>query len=254
MLLHQGPRVLSLTVLSILSLGLVSHANAAVDAPGFQVGPRVVGAGLLWSGTKGVSLSTATGTRLLVPGADLSAVRVEDGWTVLAEPTGLEAGRIGGRLVAVRALRRCVPGTRERWLDALAKGELYTVVRASCVGRHPGRAQFLVRVRPSGGTVEAIARVSSGAISLAAAGRLVALTYQTSGESGVRVEVFDSASAKRLYSLTTPRGGVSRGGYEETQLDSTGDVLVTGSFPIPPGRIRWGWWGNETTRVGQPLD
>ncbi|MGD0456006.1 MAG: hypothetical protein ABSB69_20665, partial [Solirubrobacteraceae bacterium] len=222
-------RALLFAVLSALSTGLVSQANAAVDAPGFTSGPTVVSGGLLWWGAKGVSLSGASGTHLIVPGTEWSTVLVEGGWTAGAEQTRLEVGRTGGRLAAVRALRRCRAGSPEDWLEALAHGGLYTIVRASCLGRRPAQAQFLVRVRLSTGVLQAIARVPSGAVALAAAGKRLALTYEASGQprGRVRVEVVDSSSAKLLYTVTAPSGEQGGRRYSDTQIDAAGDVLVT---------------------------
>jgi hypothetical protein len=251
-----GISVLSLAVLWALSMGTAAQARTTGDAPGFSSGPRFVSGGLLWSGLKGVSLSTAAGTRLLVPGAELSAVLVEDGWTVRVEPTRLEVGRTGGRLAPVRALRRCRAGTPEDWLDALAGGNLYTIVRASCISQRAGNAQFLVRVRLGSGALHAIARVPSGALALVAAGRRLALTYKSSGGPAgrVRVEILDASSARLLYSVTAPPS-TNLNRYGETQMDSAGDVLVSGFQLIPPPgpAVAFAWWGNARTRVGRAL-
>jgi hypothetical protein len=240
-------------------MGLVSHAKAAVNAPGFYGRLKVVSGGLLWWGTNGVRLSTATGTHLLVRGNEIPTVLLEDGWTVVVQPSGLKVGRIGGRLVTVRRLAGCRQigeGRAEDWRVAVADGNLYTIARASCVGRRPGQAQFLVRVRLGTETVHAIGRVSGGAISLAAAGHRLALSYEASGVRGrVRVEVLDSSSTRPLYSLTAPpKEEGRRNRYQETQIDSMGDVLVTSSFFIPPGPgSAFAWWANARTRVVHSL-
>jgi hypothetical protein len=251
---------------------LPAVAGAVVDAPGFSSGPKVVSDGLLWEGRslgqENVFLSTAGGTSLLVRYAGLSAVHVEGGWVVVAEASGPKVGRIGRRLRTVRGLHRCppIPGYREGTsVEAVANGNLYAVVGASCLGRRPRSAQFLVCVRLSTGNLHVIGRVSSGAISLAAAGSRLALAYETGARptdetlagSRVRVEVVDSRNARRLHSVAPPPGerGRYRGAYRETQLDTKGDVLVTsyGAGPLPGPGEAFAWWGTPGTRIGRPF-
>jgi hypothetical protein len=227
--------------------------------------------GLLWAGSssgwENVFLSTAAGTRLLVTDADLSEVHVNDGWVVVAAASGEElVGRIGERLRAVEGLRQCPPirGYQEEGsrLVAVASGSLYAVVRASCIGRRPGDAQLLVRVRLGTGDLHVIGRVPGGAISLVAAGSRVALTHEiiprtddeTCVRSRLRVEVVDSRNARLLYRLASPPG--EYGCYRETQVDAKGYVLVNGirHQPPPGGGEPRVWWGNPTTPVGRPLE
>jgi hypothetical protein len=249
----------------VLYLGVVSPAEAVVKAPGYFAGPKVAGGGLLWAAAEGVFLTTRTDTRLLVRDAGLSAVNVEDGWVVVTERSGPKVGRIGRRLRTVRRLHRCPPilGYREgERVEAVANGNLYAVVRATCLGRRPRSAQFLVRVRLGTGDLHVIGRVPSGAISLAAAGSRLALTYQTGARpsyealagSRVRVEVVDSRNGRLLYRLAPPPG--ERGSYLDTQIDAKGDVLVTSrrDSPAPGLSEAFGWWRNPRTRVARPLE
>jgi hypothetical protein len=192
-----------------LSLGLVAQTSAAVDAPRFTDGLTVVEGGLLWWGENGVSLSGAAGTHLLVPDAEASAVLLEDGWTAAAERTTLELGKTGGPLEPVRAFRNCRAGSPETWLEGLAGGHLYTIVSAACLGRGPAQANYLVRVRLGDrGNLEVVGRVPIGAVSLAAAGRRLALTYESpstpSGPGPVSVEVRSTSHARLLYTVTSP--------------------------------------------------
>jgi hypothetical protein len=246
-------------VIACVGLVLPSAAGAAVQAPGFSGGPEVVNDGLLWagssSGRESVFLSTATtGTDLLVPDAELSAVHVDDGWVVVANQSGPMVGRIGRPLRVVRTLRRCPPiqaNTEGDRLEAVADDNLYAVVRASCFGRRPGDAELLVRVRLGTGNLLVIGEVSSGAISLAAAGPQLALTYE------VGVEILDSHDGRLLYRLAPPSG--TRGDPDpnhETQLDAKGDVLVTGfrRRPLPGGGEAAGWWGSPKTPIAHPLE
>ncbi len=108
-----GTHLLALVLVLTLQAGDVTQAQAAVTAPGFSGGPEIVSGGLLWTGTssgpENVFLSTATGTRLLVPDADLSEVHVDDGWVLVAARSGVRVGRIGQGLGTVQGLRRCPP-------------------------------------------------------------------------------------------------------------------------------------------------
>jgi hypothetical protein len=256
-------RACTLGAFSVLCLGVVSPAEAVVTAPGYLAGPKVAGGSLLWQGGEGVYLSAHAGTRLLVRDAELSAVHVEDGWVVVTEASGARAGRIGQRLSVVRGLRRCPPlrghggeelGTVADTLETVANGNIYAVVRASCLSRSPRNAQFLVCVRVGTEHLHVIGRVPSGAISLAAAGSRVALAY-TLSSGRVRVEVVDSRDAQLLYRLAPPRGESGRVD-RHAQIDGKGNVLVTSSdfFAHFGGGEAFGWWGTPRTRVGRPLD
>jgi hypothetical protein len=217
---------------------------------------------LLWEGEEGVYLSDAVSTRLIVPHADLAAIAVEDGWVVVAEPSSLKAGRIAGPLAPVAGLRRCPPirATRiyleERPVETAADGDLYAVVRAACLGRQPRHAQFVVRVRLGTRRLHVVGKVPSGALSLAAAGSRLALTYKVGRVDRVRVDVVDSRDARPLYSLMTPPGE-AKAYYGETKIDATGDVLVAGE----PDPVRdpilvlpqQAWWGNSRTRAAHTL-
>ncbi|HEV2924376.1 MAG TPA: hypothetical protein VGW98_10105 [Solirubrobacteraceae bacterium] len=245
-------RFLLLALVSTVSIEGV--AEAAMPAPGLSSGPKIVSGGLLWAGPNGVSLSSSTRTRLLVAEADLSEVLMEGAWTVLARPSGPKVGRAGVRFSPVRGLRRCRPMQGKEagaWTVAVAGGDLYAIAQARCLARRPAEAQFLVRVRLGTGTAEAIGRVRSGAISLAAAGGRLALTYKSGVRGPVRVDVVSSSNAKLLYSVTEPLREQGGGyGRLETQIDSKGDVLVTDP---PFRREAFGWWGNAAVRVGRLL-
>jgi hypothetical protein len=252
---------------------LPAVAGAAVEAPGFSSGPKVVSDGLLWEGRslgqENVFLSTAGGTSLLVRDAELSAVHVGGGWVVVAEASGPKAGRIGQQLRTVRGLHRCppIPGHRGGTsVEAVANGNIYAVVDASCLDRWPHSAQLLVRVRLGTGNLHVVGRVPSGAISLAAVGSRLALTYETYARpadetlagSRMRVEVVDSRNARRLHSVASPPGerGRYRSTYRETQLDTRGDVLVTSHRvgPPPGAGEASAWWGAPGSRIGRPFE
>jgi hypothetical protein len=275
-----------LTFLALL-LSWAAHttsAQATIQAPSFEAGPVVTEGGLLWSdfslGQPNVLLSTAGGTRVLAPDAHLSDVAVNDGWMLVARPAGPEVARIGGRLEPLRRLRGCPPvevgehaptgpantvtvGGREPEpatigdepedrLDTIADGDLYAVVRASCIDRGREHTRLLVRVRLRSGTMRVIGPLAPGAISLAASGSRIALTYETGVERRVRVEVLAARGARPLYTVSPPASERGRF-YKETQIDAQGDVLVTSIFSTAPAFNSYGWWAGAGTRVGRPL-
>ena len=219
-------------------------------------------AGLLWEGQEGVYLSDAASTRLLAPHAGLAAVAVKDGWVVVAQPSGPEVGRIGGALAPVAGLRRCPPIRATGFflegepVEAIEDGDLYAVVRAACLGRRPHGSQLVVRVRLGTRRLQVVGKVPTGAVSLAAAGSRLALTYKAGGDSRLRVDVVASRDARPLYSLITPPGE-AQANYGETTIDARGDVLVAGEPNPIRGPLlvlaKQAWWGDSRTRVAHTL-
>ena len=180
---------LSLLAISACMAGPAS-ARTTFSAPGFELGPVVLGGGLLWSGDRGVSLTDSAGAHLIAPGFGLPQVLVGGGWTVATDEARVRAGKTGGHLASIPALQLCVPlptfvGSS---LAALTRQSLYMVVTPRCVGRapkeerepnqegEPKEVQLLARVRLRSKRLQVLARVGTRAISLAAAGRRVAVT------------------------------------------------------------------------------
>jgi hypothetical protein len=252
-------RALTVAASMALLIGITGQASAAVDAPGIYEGPTVVSEGLLWAGNGGVSLSGAGGTRLLLADAESSTVQVEDGWTLAVEPAGLEIGRVGGSLEPIRRLIGCEPlgeDGAKGWRVAMGDDSLYAIVTAHCARRKPQDAQYVVRMRLGTEKVHVIGRVPAGAISLAAAGSRLALTYEE-GEKPtgrISVEVRGTSDAKLLYTVKSPADQQPRDRDAHTEIDGGGDVLVTSTSFLPPGpAIAHGWWGNATTPNGRSL-
>ena len=247
-----------------LVLAIAAPAGASIDVSGFVAGPSIVEGGLMWSGTQGVSLSSAHGSRLIARTSEVAAselaldsVHVEDDWTVVAAAS-LRVGRTGAPLHSISGLALCGPGARARWLAGTAGGYVYTIVRGDCVGRAAGQ-QILVRIRLGTGTVEALGVVPSQAMGLAVAGGRVALTYEDPDSGRMRVDVVSAANAKGLYSFSdpsplTPGRGFRYEGNEQTQLDAAGDVVVTGGANLlnsgggPYRTPAFAWWGNGASR------
>jgi hypothetical protein len=249
-------RILVLAAAVLLSLG-VSVAQAATPAPGYSVGPDVVGGDLLWggisSGQESVFLSTATSTRVLVSDAALSAVHVDHGWEVVVGPTGLRVGRLGRRLSEIPALQRCPPvlgeGEARDPLATVANDNIYVVVRASCFGRGAERVQVLASAPIGAGSLHLIGRVRSGALSMVAAGRRLAITYGAAERQ--TVAVINARNARVLYRVMSPRNRRDR--YRETQLDAKGDVLVIRASGDVLSSSALAWWWDASSRRGQSV-
>jgi hypothetical protein len=272
----------AISLLAVSSACTVSSTAARMtfSAPGFELGPVVLGGGLLWSGERGVSLTDPAGTHLIAPGFVLPEVLVGGGWTVATDERRVRAGPTGGHLASIPALQQCVTESTMRGssLAALTRQSLYMVVTPRCVGREPKQErepneegepkeeQLLARVRLGSKRLQVLARLGTGAISLAAAGRRIAVTYLVGRVFGprrarLRVHVLDSRSGRVLYRLsrpssearpalvqraTTPRLRKARiVRYFKTQLDVEGDVLVGAGLRSQ----RWSWWGNARTRA-----
>jgi len=90
-------------------------------------------------------------------------------------------------------------------------------------------------------------------MTLAASGARLALTYPTVPRHRTQVDVRDAANGRSLFSVSAP-ANQPVDGSPSTQIDSVGDVLVTGTFSVGPSTIVEGWWGNRHRRVGQALE
>jgi len=249
-----------LVVLAALVPAGAARARTVTDTAGFIAGPRAVAGGLLWGGVDGVSVAGGGGgSRLLVPGVRLSGVTGDADWIAVAGRSGVRAGRLGGPLGWVAALHRCSPlesparlGPRVP-LFALTGPDLYVVISTRCAGDRRGGRPVLARVALPDGRARVLARIASGVVSLAATGTRLAVTYGGSPGGSQRVEVLNATDGGSLFSVRAP-AGMPDPEPTTTQIDSRGDVLVTGPFFIPPGAVAVAWWGDQHIRVGHVLD
>jgi hypothetical protein len=250
---------------AVLMVSAPARGQTTSSAPGFTAGPRVLQGGLLWSGAGGVSMTSPAGvSSVVVPGSSLSAVVGDQNWIGLSGRSGVRGARLGRRLTAVALPRRCLPlespaGTQPQVpLLALTGGDLYAVIAPSCVDRSRVDRPVLIRVPLPAGTVRVLARVPAGAATLTAAGSRLALTFLAgSPPHAAHVDVLNAATGRSLFTVSFT---VSFPASEltpdqiSTQLDSRGDVLLTGTFFLPPVTSAEGWWGNRRHRVGHVLD
>ena len=244
------------TSLLLVLLGLcaaAAPASATVPAPKFQEGPKVVDGGLLWAGSSGgeqsIFLSTPAGTTSLASRTNLSAVAEENGWVVVSEPRGPRVGRIGHALKPLAVLRAC-PSTRlepdRSKAETVARGSIWAIASARCLGRRPKTAELLVKVRLGSTRLRVIGRVPDDAEKLAVAGSRIALMFPE--DSSSRVAVVSSTNARPLYDIAVPTEGRFR--EKNLQIDDKGDVLVTSSHGgvLGPASSGW-WWSGAGTRA-----
>jgi hypothetical protein len=258
----MGARIVGMSIALLLAISGVANAQTVGNAPGFESGPRVTTGGLLWSGARGVSLSTNTGTDLLNPKAPLSSTLVQNGWAVTIRRRGLQVDRVGVKHNPLIVKPGCSPLEPEpySWMDALDGGSLYVVIRGSCVGKSPAMAPFLVKVPLRSSGFQVLARAPDGVRSLAAAGNKIAIAYKSQPTSRrVQVEVLSGRRARPLYSVNGPAGGgLSPNGKDGSlalQLDAEGDVLATNTGRLPPPSLirALGWWASPTKRAAHPI-
>jgi hypothetical protein len=260
--------------------GVVSSEVSSVDAPGWTTGPMITDVGLVWEGSAGVMLTDSTGESSVLAAPDApnwdNAVDLAWfgwDWWVLARPSGVVGGRIGGALRELPLLQRCNPASPTAPVP-LAAEPLYAVSGEDVYAALPQRC-FARRGKPW--TVVSIDlrtrrwRVLGGGLgtadSLAASGGYVALAYArsysrpTAGDpsattGSVFVRVWDAARGApgnqiKLNSRAVPLTG------SVVQVDGRGDVLIsTGccgtrqlAHVAQPAEFQEFWWA----RAGSPV-
>ena len=243
--------------------------GSSIDAPGLTAGPFIVHAGLVWESASGVMLTDAAGRSTVLAPPD--AANWEDSvdlawfgpeWWVLARPTGVFAGRIGGPLHELPMLRRCNPATQARTSDgtlteyAVGGDHLYVAVHAACLARRPPPLWWVVDVNLRTRRWHILARISGSLESMAASGNDVALAYRhprrSTGEPPLLVRVL-KVTTGAVTSQFTPPPSIQKsgaGGIRSTTAEtcsSGSDVVgrLPGSWPMPHshsvGRPNGGW-------------
>ncbi len=259
--------------------------GSSVDAPGLTGGPFITDAGLAWDGKSAVMLTSRAGrsrvlAKLGVPDREFPPQLGWFGsdWWAQARASGVFAGRIGGALHELRALRRCNPDSltppHAEARYAIAGARLYAALPASCFSNgKPARAVVLEIELPSR-RERVLARLGGRPEYIAASGDYVAVAYargappaapgapppRTRREQQLFVRVLNAATGA-LVSQVTPPPSLSewRGFASAIQVDDRGDVLVT-PFPgdgelfafaaQPPERRSVWWWAKPGARVG----
>ena len=204
-------------------------------------------------------------------------------WWALARPSGVLAGRIGGRLERLPTLHRCNPATPSP--SSAADGAEYVVAGEHLFAAEP-RGCFTRRSTPAGRIVEIDLRtrrsrflttIAGPIFHIAAAGRYLAVAYLRESprspahagppapEPQLRVRVLDAATGALIDEVAPPSHAKA---FERTraaglQVDERGDVLVTaGCCAGSPGglahaarpfeRRAW-WWARAGSTVGREV-
>lgn len=261
-----------------------------VEAPGLTAGPVITGAGLAWESARGILLTGRAGvTTVLAPPDEpnwdgvVGLAWFGRKWWALAQPSGVLAGRIGGKLAALPTLRRCNPATRSS--SSAADGAEYVVAGEHLFAAEP-RGCFTRRRTPAGRIVEVdlrtrrsrvLASIPGSVSQIAATGRYVAVAYRRetsrapahtgppAAEPRLLVRVLDTATGALIDEIAPPPHAeqFERVGATGLQVDEHGDVLVTaGCCAGSPGglahvarplqRTGW-WWARAGSRVGREV-
>ncbi len=92
--------------------------SSPVDAPGLLAGPVITDAGLAWESLDGIVLTNSAGRSAMLGPPDppnwdnfVDLTWFGRDWWVLARPSGVLAGRIGGPLRELPLLGGCNPGS-----------------------------------------------------------------------------------------------------------------------------------------------
>ena len=255
--------------------------GSSVDAPGLTAGPFITDAGLAWESSHGIMLTSSAGrsTVLARPDApnwdnlvDLAWFGRE--WWVLARPSGVLAGRIGGQLRALPLLRKCNPGSTsikpgvEVAQYAVSGEHLYAALPSVCLARRGAPFGEVVDIDLRSRRWRVLAPMPGTLDYLAASGKYLALAYwrstrHSTAERRLFVRVLDAATGTLVNQITPPRktGGEGSSRTSGIQVDDHGDVLVTegccGTSPgqlahlAQPLQIKGWWWARAGSTVGQ---
>jgi hypothetical protein len=270
--------VVALLMLAVLAGPVLASAGmhaerSSVDAPGLSVGPFVTSAGLVWESSHGILLTNSAGRSTLLarpdaPNWDNFADLAWFGrdWWALARPSGVLAGRIGGKLRVLPLLRKCNPGSTSIKPGVLVtqyavSGEhLYAALPGVCLTRHGAPFGEVVEIDLRSRRWHVLAPIPGTLGYMAASGKYLALAYwrspqRSTAETRPFVRVLDAATGALVNQITPPptraAGGERRGTTSGIQLDHNGDVLVTEGCCGAPGQLahiaqpaprRSGWW------------
>jgi hypothetical protein len=128
---------------------------------------------------------------------------------------------------------------------------LFAIVDPVCLHRYGyGHAAILVEYQHTRAW-KLLAPIPTGALSLAAAGDRLAITYVS---DVTNIAVYDSRTGRHLFRVTaTPDS--RRLAPPSTAVDDLGDLLVTetGSRPPPSTRASLGWWASPGRPVAHEL-
>ncbi len=274
---------LALSLLAVVLIGATASVGvqaAPVVASGFADGPLVTDEGLVWDGLAGVELTRANETTSVLTQTDapnwdnfVDQAWFGSRWWAIAGTGGVRGGPIGGPLKSVPSLARCNPGSKAVILDGVSAAafeisgeDLVAALPPACAPRgHRGR-WTLVRIDLRTRRLHVIAGLPAKAISLAVAGRYVAvalrrrLPIRSRPELGEFVRVLDARTGGFVRQIAPPPELRESGGT--IQLDTAGDVLAgcclrTGRelarVAGPPRFIEPYWWAPAGAKQGTAI-
>lgn len=264
--------------------------GSSSDAPGLTAGPFITDAGLVWESSAGVMLTDRHGrsTVLARPDAPNWNGFVDLAWFgldrwALARPSGVFAGRIGGRLSRLTKLLRCNPATPSAasagilTLYAVSGAHLYAALDARCFARRSAPLGAVVDVNLRSRRARVLARLPGALGHMAASGNYLAVSYWRKmprstanthpGPAFPRqlvVRVWNAATGAVVNQVTPPANAPDfvRNGALGIQVDNYGDVLVTAGCCAaspgalaqvagpPPRRSAW-WWARARSKVSR---
>jgi hypothetical protein len=263
--------ILSATLLVVTVAG-ASPRTSAVDAPKFVAGPRITKAGLIWLSTRGPMLTgSARVSRRLSGGRVLPVSSPDSKWEAQESRKGVLVGEIGARSSNIAPLHGCPPlratdtlqqtfAAKPSSLLAISGARLFAIVDPLCLRRHSyGHAAILVEDLETR-VWKLLAGIPAGALSLAAAGKRLAITYvsnpatSATAEGETKVVVYDSRTGRRLFRVTAALAA-RQATPASTAVDDLGDVLVTETIrrPPPSTRASSGWWASPGRPVAHEL-
>jgi hypothetical protein len=298
-LFREAHIVVVVLILAIGMLAVPIAASAAlpaegssVDAPGLSAGPFLGNAGLVWEGPEGIMLTgSAAKSTVLAPSdapnwdnfVDLAWFGAD--WWVVAEPSGVFAGEIGGELSELPVLRRCNPATPTATpessapLYAVSGEHLYAVLPAHCFIHPPARREAVVDIDLRSHHWHVLPAVPGNIALVAASGKYLAIAYMRGPPRAnartrsnlhrekpqLFVRVLNARTGTTVNQVTPPPDSPERDRTASgIQVDNQGDVLVSaGCCAVAPGALAhvaqpveisaW-WWARAGARVGREVE
>jgi hypothetical protein len=258
--------------------------GSSVDAPGLTGGPFITSAGLAWESSGGVMLTNLADRSSVLAAQDApnwenltDLAWFGQEWWVLARPSGVFAGRIGGSLRELPLRGKCNPGSASlvpriaTVQYAVSGSHLYAALPSGCLAHRAAPFGEVVDIDLRSLRRHVVTPVPGRLEYMAASGKYLALAYsrvpdRSGTESRLFVRVLDAATGALVNQIAPPPnpGGGRRNSASGIQVDDHGDVLVNaGCCGGAPGQLahaaqpaeieRW-WWARAGSTVGHETE